>query len=280
MSFRAAFLLLLLAAAPAAAQPAGPPPDEGPILLGGRGDAPEGPGAEGPRPPPQQVFFSPAGEPFRAEPGAPYPSADWFAKADGDHDGALTLAEFTADALGFFDALDVDGDKVVDGFETQDYEREIAPEINTQVRGPVRPGVGPIPIAPPSRVDQIFGTGSAIRPARGERPRTERQGAAQFGLLNEPHPVRGSDGDLDQKVTRAEATAAARKRFLLLDADGDGALRFADLPRTPFEQLYRELEADGRGKGAPPPIEMRLQSGAANGVSTAARDADTAFERP
>ncbi|MFZ5670494.1 MAG: hypothetical protein ACOY4K_13460 [Pseudomonadota bacterium] len=275
MTFRAACLLFLLAAAPAAAQPM-PPPDDGPITLGRPAEALDA----GPSAPRQQVFFSPAGEPFRAEPGAPYPSTAWFARADADHDGALTLAEFETDALAFFDALDVEGDRIVDGFETQDYEKAIAPEINSQVRGPVRPGVGPIPMAPPSRVDRIFGSGSAIRPVRGERPRTERQGAAQFGLLNEPHPVRGGDADLDQKVTRAEATAAARRRFKLLDEDADGVLRFADLPKTPFEQLYRAFEEEGRRRGAPPPIEMRLQSDAANAMATPFRAADTDFESP
>src|SRR6185312_9663402 len=36
-----------------------------------------------PEPPqPEQLFISPAGQPFRAKPGEPYPVAQWFAQAD------------------------------------------------------------------------------------------------------------------------------------------------------------------------------------------------------
>ena len=55
------------------------------------------------------VFISPAGEPFRAPPDQPYPVADWFNRADADHDAALSRAEFKADSLAFFDRLDATG---------------------------------------------------------------------------------------------------------------------------------------------------------------------------
>ena len=82
-------------------------------------------------PPPREmgqrhgVFISPSGEPFRGGDGL----RAWFAQADADHDGAITAAEFQADALRFFQVLDANHDGTVDGFEISAYEQTIAPEI-------------------------------------------------------------------------------------------------------------------------------------------------------
>ena len=76
--------------------------------------------------PPHRLFISPSGEPFRQADGA----AAWFAQADVDHDGAITLAEFRADAQRVFRIFDQNSDGVIDGFETEHYENEIAPEIS------------------------------------------------------------------------------------------------------------------------------------------------------
>ena len=81
------------------------------------------------------LFVSPFGEPFRSSHGL----ADWFAGADGDHDGVLTLKEFTADGLRFLTVLDTDKDGRVDGFENTTYENEVAPEILPQSAA-FRPG--------------------------------------------------------------------------------------------------------------------------------------------
>lgn len=249
MSRRVLVLALSLAAIAGAAsgQPLPPPQptDPAPPLgLGEDGDS---------RPPSEQVFISPAGEPFRAPLEAGYPVAAWFARADADRDGALTIAEFTADALAFHDRLDSDRDGRVDGFENGDYERDVAPEISRVMRRPPRPstpagagGLGDMP----SRGDMIWGrmpmvrrgpSGDAVAPPR-------RTGAGQYGLLNEPHPVRGADADLDGKISRAEATAAARRRFGLLDQDGDGRLPLADLPKTPAQLLFSAPEPQPRRK--------------------------------
>jgi len=69
------------------------------------------------------------------------------------------------------------------------------------------------------------------------------QGAAPYSLLAEPQPVMASDGDFDRRITRAEATKAAKARFALLDTDSDGRLRLADLPQTPVQA---RLEAPAR----------------------------------
>ncbi|MDP1631511.1 MAG: hypothetical protein Q8L66_08845 [Caulobacter sp.] len=255
MIARLACLIVVLAAAPAAAQS----PD-GPILIPGAGwAAPAGP----PPPPRRQVFISPAGEPFRAEPGAAYPAAIWFARADADHDGALTLAEFTADALAFFDTLDTDKDQVVDGFESSHYELEIAPEIAETPR--TARGSG--------ERRGLFGG------SRRDRP-IPREGAGVYGLLNEPHPVRGADSNLDQRVSRAEAEAAARQRFQLLDANQTGRLTLADLPKTPAQN---RLAGPSEGRRPSPPTkrtEMRLQSAPANRLSAPLGAVESIRETP
>lgn len=276
MIVRAACLLLVLAAAPAVAQPYGPPIS---IPGGGPPDAPPPPG-----PPPRQIFISPAGEPFRAEMDGTYPVAAWFSRADADHDGVLTPVEFTADSLAFFDTLDTDKDRVVDGFENADYERDIAPEITGIAANRLRPGdvAGPPAYFPPSRTEQMMGPPSFLHP-RGRKVAAPRQGAAQFALLNEPHPVRGADADLDQRVSRAEAEAAARRRFALLDQDGDGRLALADLPATPAQLRMAGPQAGppdgGRRKTPPSEVEMRLQPAAANAIGYAV-PVDSSRETP
>lgn len=247
MSRRVLLLAVSLAAlaGAAAAQPVPPPqPTEPAPPL--RPD-----GEDGFEPPDEQVFISPAGEPFRAGRDAPYPVAAWFARADTDREGSLTVAEFTADALAFHDRLDTDRDGRVDGFENADYERDVAPEISgVMKRPPPRPegGAGEA-LRTPSRGDRMWGRMPLLSPKpSGPRPPPRRQGAGQYGLLNEPHPVRGSDGDLDGKITKAEAAAAARRRFGLLDGDGDGKLTLSDLPRTPAQQLFEQAGPPPRRK--------------------------------
>lgn len=166
----------LIAASPALAQPAGPPP--------------------GPR-----LFISPSGEPFRGEDGL----AAWFAGADADKDGALTLPELRADGMRFFKVLDANGDGQVDGPENSVYETKIAPEITRFDFGAGRPP-GPKPII--RRTDK----------------REPRMGAARYSLLNEPQPVRGADADLNQRVSSEEWSKVARRRFEILDTDQDGKL--------------------------------------------------------
>lgn len=274
MIVRAACLSFVLATAPALAQSYDPPIS---IPGGGPPEAPPPPG-----PPPRQVFVSPAGEPFRAEMDQPYPVAAWFNRADGDQDGVLTQAEFTTDSLAFFDTLDTDKDRVVDGFENADYERDIAPEITGIASNREPPaGMAERLALPPSRAE-MMGPPSFLHP-RGRPMTAPRQGAAQFALINEPHPVRGADADLDQRVSRAEAEAAARRRFALLDRDGDGRLALADLPATPAQRRAASRPDDppggGRRKQPPKRVEMRLQPAAANAIGHA-MPVDSSHETP
>ena len=72
------------------------------------------------------LFVSPMGEPFSAARGGDA-LADWFAKADQNHDGAVTKDEMVADAERFFARLDVNHDGEIDPDEITRYETQIAP---------------------------------------------------------------------------------------------------------------------------------------------------------
>jgi len=226
----AAAALLILAGC------ASPPPHRGPP---GR---PSGP----PRP---RLFMSPAGEPFRPR-GDAEPMRAWFDQADTDHDGALTLAEFTADHLRFLKTLDVNGDGVVDSAEVQRYEHDVAPEILSAVdrgdsgRFGARGGGGP---------DGDDRGGGGRRGGGGGRRRggggggpggggggragfggggpggEAATGAAAFSLLNEPEPLLAADTDLDFRISVKEWIAAAGERFAKLDANHDGKIAFDEL---------------------------------------------------
>lgn len=230
---RALALAMLLAAAGAAhAEPIPPPP---------AGEPP--PPLDVDRPyegPPELLFISPAGEPFRGPLDSPYPVAVWFARADKNADGVLTVEEFTADALVFFDVLDADKDGRVDGFENADYEKAVAPEILGIMRRRNDPAGNDNSGGWRKFNDAAAREGrSPLKRQSGKRTWTaRREGAAQYGLLNEPHPVRGADADIDGKVSRAEAASAAHRRFVILDVDGDGRLLLADLPRTPAQRAF------------------------------------------
>jgi hypothetical protein len=244
------------------------PPQDGPRGDWGKAPRPRPPGEgeEGgpPRQPRRSLFISPAGEPFRAEPGAPYPVATWFAGADADHDGALSRDEFVADALRFFDKLDGDHNGVLDGFEVSAYETKVAPEIlqgfqgDGGGRGEGRPSGGGRRSGrggPPGgglgfagQDDGPSGGGEGRRKRGGGPMGGMLQGATPYSLLAEPQPVMASDGDFDRRITRAEAAKAAKSRFALLDKDGDGKLRLAELPQTPVQ-----ARLEGSRREGPPP---------------------------
>jgi len=169
------------------------------------------------------LFVSPFGEPFRSSRGL----VDWFAGADGDHDGVLTLKEFTADGLRFLTVLDTDKDGRVDGFENTTYENEVAPEILPQSAA-FRPG----------REDDD-GAGAPAPRARG------LEGASTFGLLGEPQPVRGADLNYDGKITAAEQAKAAARRFAILDPETTGELV---LPALQSRMTARQVPPNSFGR--------------------------------
>ena len=172
-----------------------------------------GPGPGGPPPgggaPRAALFISPAGEPFRGADGR----QAWLRHVDPGATGTITLEALVADARRYFAVLDLDHDGAISGPELWRYENEIAPEI------------------------------------LGDTGRGGLQGAARFGLLNDPQPIRSADFDLDYRVTLAEYERKARETYARLDANHDGVLKVAELPPPP------SLQGPGRGgarPGAPP----------------------------
>ncbi len=223
-----------LAAHPGAAQPA----------------AARGPAAAGFT----QLFISPCGEPYRGRPGEPYPVALWFKQADLNHDGVIDLAEFRADHAGFFDALDADGNGYLDGPEVAFYESRVVPDVLgpdriSQLMLPERDGAKlylaqlGFPTQTPAGGHPNESTSHGYTAPNGpkgpidgldsRRPaRRELVGAAAYGLLAEPEPVRAADTDLNGRITKAEFLAAADRRFKLLDKRHDGKLTLDELPVT------------------------------------------------
>jgi hypothetical protein len=208
------FILSACASAPRDPGPRGfdRPDRRGPP--GGRGD----PGGPGGGPPRQQLFISPAGEPYRAPPGMPYPLSSWWSRIDPGNAGQVGAAALVGDAERFFAVLDVNHDGVIDGFETTAYENKTVPEIL-----------------------QNAGPGGL-------------QGAAPYSLLNDAEPVRSADADLDGKVTLAEFRQKARDVFIRLDRNHDGQLAKAELPvpmiANPDARRLRPGPG-GRGPGGP-----------------------------
>lgn len=271
MTKHAAFLSFFAAlalAGMAQAQTQAPPPGAAP---GGHGGPPPG-GRRG-----VGLFLSPSGEPFRGPDG----EAAWFAGADTDHDGTLTLAEFRADAMRFFKVLDANHDGVIDGSENQVFETRIAPEILGIGRedpedaprkgggddgppgggmgrgggGMGGPGGGMGGMGGGGMGGHPGGMGGAGGdmdggpPGGDDSPRrasfgrnfSRLEGAARYSLINEPQPVRGADLNLDWKVTAEEWAKAAGRRFALLDPKDTGKLTLSGLPPP-----------GGRGAEGPP----------------------------
>jgi hypothetical protein len=200
------------------------------------------------------LFISPAGQPFRAGPGAPYPVAAWFAQADADHDGRLTRSEFREDAARVFRQLDLNGDGVIDGAEVTAYEHDLVPEILT---GPAREAGGGARSADSGwgggggRHGHGGGGGGFGRRGGGEGqrgqergPRMALQGAAPYTLNQQTEPVSGADANFDGKVTLAEFLAAADRHFSDLNTAGAGYLTLDALPKTAVQQRRLRRAAD------------------------------------
>lgn len=215
MSIRAALTIPFLLPVAALAQPSPPP------------GAPMPPPAAG-RPGP--LFIAPSGEPFRGVAGEPYPVAAWFARADADRDGKLTRGEFRKDAMSYFPTLDQNADGIVDAREITRYEEELVPEVRVGFGGSGSRG---FPQA------SLGGPGAG---ADGESPAAARKlpelprGAGRYALINSPQPVISVDTDLNRRITPQEMSAAADRRFTLLDPDARGYLTLATLPKTPIQQ--------------------------------------------
>jgi hypothetical protein len=65
--------------------------------------------------------------------------------------------------------------------------------------------------------------------------KTLRQGAANFGLLNDGEPLRSADRSFRGLIREPDMVAQADRNFDALDYDHKGYLTLEDLPHTPAE---------------------------------------------
>lgn len=173
-----------------------------------------------------QLYIAPMGAVFRAPADAAYPSAIWFAAADADHDGRLTLAEFLADAEASFARFDLNHDGEIDPTEMTAYEGDV-PEISLYQRGQRLPANG-------RERKEAARYGGAL-------------GAGRYAQLNIPQPIASADLDFNRGVSREEWRTVAARRFQLL-GPVDGALTLAALKPTPAQETMLQCAADAAKK--------------------------------
>lgn len=192
-------------------------------------------------------FISPMGEPFRGRVGGKDAFVAWFRQADPNHDDALTLNEFQADADRFFARLDLNRDGQIDPDELVQYEWEIAPEIQVNSRLK-RPGGAITRDDPLSLDDQVREGRRRKRDREAAYDPEGLQGASRYALLNMPEPVAAADADLNRAVSRAEFQQAATHRFQLLDGRHQGQVTLpeleARLPKLPKPGKRPRRKAD------------------------------------
>jgi hypothetical protein len=187
----------------------------------------------------------------------------WFARANLTHDGRLTEAQFQADAASFFNALDANHDGVIDGFELQHYERDVAPEINPEIQG-LQFGEGMDLALGSDRQEQgpMIGR-SRNTPKEGARELAgdrRPEGAGLYGLLNEPEPVAAADLSFNSRITLPEFLETNDRRFHALDPKGLGYLTLEGLPKTPAQTVLekeakRRRNAEGGRPSAGPEVD-------------------------
>ena len=199
-----------------------------------------------------RLFISPMGEPFRG----PDPIGAWFDGADTNHDGVLTLAEFTADADRFFLRLDRGHDGEIDPDDIDYYETVLAPEIRTGGEGGM---TGARPSGGGRRGGGRHGGGGGGGGGRGggyggggggggsggggggseggsgqsAAPSYSdvKRGAARFSFFDYPEPVTVADTNFNRGVDPKEFRDAAAERFAMLDTKHDGKIARAELPK-------------------------------------------------
>ncbi|WP_439470385.1 hypothetical protein [Brevundimonas sp.] len=207
-----------------------------------RGSGPPNPFAA-PPPPRIPLFISPFGEAFLGETGRPWPTADWFAGADSDHDDALTFEEFAADGRRFFATLDTDRDGRLNQDELAAYEQSLR-LLAQGGRGGDRPSGpgGPGGLGGGPRAGLADTSTMGIAPQNGgtrrQAPRSRPVGygvIAESGFFNLPQPVKSADINVDQRVSAEEWAQATQRWFYSLDTDRDGKLTLATLPVTPAQ---------------------------------------------
>lgn len=152
---------------------------------------------------------SPLGEPLAAptRDADAYRAAmrDWFARTDRDHDGTLSLNEFTAEADRVFALYDLNRDGFVTSYELTQY----------------RVGL-PTHAAPADN-------GRRLRPGRidmtpDEAATAQRDGRGRPDYRMGIDPVMSADSNADFRVTPDELRAEAARRHAIMDGNHDGSV--------------------------------------------------------
>lgn len=236
-----------------------------------------------------RLFISPMGEPFRG----PDPVGMWFDGADANHDGVVTLAEFTADADRFFLRLDRGHDGEIDPDDIDYYETVLAPEIRTGGEGGMaagRPsggarrgggggrhggGGGGGGGRGGGRMGGGAGGGGGDAQSSGSdsQPRYSdvKRGAARFSFFDYPEPVTVADTNFNRGVDPKEFRDAAADRFAMLDTNRDGKLTRAELPKLSAPAAGQFGGKGKRGGGGRRPHG----DAAGDGAPLASRDGDS-----
>lgn len=203
------------------------------------------------------TFISPMGEPFRSKPGDTPPEDIWFERADADHDGKITRAEFMADAGRFFRALDLNHNAEIGPEEIEHYEEYMAPEVRTGGFDLPVPGGGHHSGSRHGGVrrgaNDDEGRPSSDGPSPPQRYDATNEGAARYSYLDLPEPVAAADINFDRAISPREFVEAAHQRFDALDANHDGILTRDELPRLGGAHPGHAPQA--RGGGQRPPRE-------------------------
>ncbi|MFT3729376.1 MAG: EF-hand domain-containing protein [Terricaulis sp.] len=176
------------------------------------------------------LFMSPMGQPFRAS-ATETGEQKWFAQADADHDGKISLAEFVADADAALAHADANGDGSVTSAESTALWRAEAPEVldeNVSYAPPLDPNA----VQDASRSGHHTSSSSSSNTgANGAlvTPRVTRRqggprpvGAQAFGLLGDAEPIMSCDTNFDRRIEKTEFEQCAARRFVELDANRDG----------------------------------------------------------
>jgi len=154
-----------------------------------------------------RAFMSPMGEPFYGRTQGEDGLTVWFAQADRNHDGFLTVDEMRDDAQRFYEELDANHDGEIDPDEITHYEVVVAPQfrVRSYVSAQSMPGGD----------QQVH--------------YDDESGAGRFSLLKIPEPVASADSNFNRGVSADEFASSAAARFKLLDVNRSGRLTLPQL---------------------------------------------------
>lgn len=173
------------------------------------------------------VYISLMGEPYWTNEAGEHPFDQWVKMADQDDDGAISSAEFRADADAFFASLDSNDDKIIDGDEMADYERLAPGRTRAAGGGAVLPSSARTKPKSSAPVEK----GRVAVVTTGDAPSASRihPGGGRINYAEVPQPVAMADANLDRRVTVEEFRKTAARRFSNYDIDKDGRLTRKEL---------------------------------------------------